>query len=217
MASKPKIVVTGVGYSGTTFVIRLAKELGWDIGEPQLHGRDERKGMEWEPFWKFSVQVSRYLGRQYEPVQRWWSRTLIENRDIIREAVKSDIDQMPFPSIVKCPDYGQMEFVDLLQPELIIVCHRKLEDVAKSMKSDNIYALQNLSLQEVYDGVALAYGHLMDAVQNSGIDARIVSFPHMALDSEYAAKALAEPLKTDKETFLKAWGTVANPEWVHYR
>lgn len=218
MGTKPRVVVTGVGYSGTTFVMRLARELGWDLDEANLHGRDERKGLEWEPFWKLSTEVSKYLGRVHEPVKPWWTRVLLHNPDLIRDSLKEQLNAMPFPPIVKCPDYGQSLFLDLLEPEMVIICHRNLKDIAQSMKADNIFALQNLSLQEVYDGVALAYGHLVNDVQICGLNSVIAAFPAMVLNMEYAWSVLGGPLQApSQETFADAWGKAANPDWVHYK
>lgn len=218
MGKPPDVYVTGTGYSGTTFVIELAQALGLDVGAPLTHSLDHKKGFEWIPFKNFAQQTATLLGRKFEPECVNWVRVLPENEAIVRAQAGPVLADMEFPQIVKCPDYGQSVVLDLINPGMTVIVHRSMEKVAVAMKNQNFLALQRLSISELCDSIAMQLGVLMDNVIRHGRPYRIIEFPRVVDDVEYATEMLADILSpNDRLAFISKFNEVATPEEVHIR
>ena len=147
----PEIYITGVGFSGTTFVTKMARELSLDIGT-DLSGREgeeEVKGLEWTPFRDISLRSGLFMGRAKEPDIPRWTSIMIENIPRIQREFSNGFE-LDYPQVIKCPEYGQSFFLDIFKPKHVIVCYRDLVSTAISLKNGHGGAFINLTIQEIY-------------------------------------------------------------------
>lgn len=214
--AKPEVYVTGLGFSGTTLVCQIARELGWDLSEP-LNGRNQYKGLEWRPLYELSTQCAKFLGRDHEPRTKDWMRTLIDNIDLVRDNMGRMFDELDYPAFVKCPDYGQSYLIDFIDPKHTIVMYRDMTKNIVSLKRDNIFALQSLSIQEVCTGYQTGFGTLISNLLTFGRNFTVCRFPLVLDDPVYAYDMMGRYLTDDYDKFKDVLEKVGNHELVHVK
>ena len=212
MARSPNILVTGLGHSGTTYVMQLIEACGWDLGSP-LFNTDERKGLEWLPLQRLSVEIGEALGRTDKPVRPDWNWIDLERREEVRQDFKERIEALDCPPVVKCPDFGEHAVLSLLKPGHVIFMQRSLDDWTLSMRG-NAHARRNLTSREIFHAGALGMGLLLDALETQNIPYKLVNYPRVARDVEYAWDRLGAVLEVDREAFEGAHAASSRPDWI---
>lgn len=215
-AEVSSIYITGIGFSGTTFLLQLFRELGYSVGGP-LRGT-ERKGMEWMPFVDAATSIGSAVGRNAEPYLPTWTDMQYEpSRRIIAE-----LDSPTFaanqPDVIKCPEYGQalaLDRFELAQP--VIVAHRDLIEAVPAWRRDHPLTL-HMTDSQIYNALATAFGHLIDRLATYGIEYRVLIYPRTVREPDYCYAMLIEHLHgkaLDYRHFKQAHDRVADPSLVH--
>lgn len=209
------IYITGIGFSGTTFLLQLFRELGFSVGGP-LRGT-ERKGMEWTPFVDMATQLGYLAGRFPEPHAPTWTDLDYENaRTVVRGSSSLRLPPDP-PSVIKCPEYGQALILDRL-PDIkppVLVAHRDLTEATQAWRREHPLT-RYMTDSQIYNALATMFGHLIDRLETYGIDYRILMFPRMVEDAIYAFDRVVKHLgRMGMTQFEQVHRRVADPSLVH--
>jgi ubiquinone/menaquinone biosynthesis C-methylase UbiE len=213
MGISPKVLVTGLGVSGTTYMIRLIGACGFDLGQGH-HGMDDRKGWEWQPLWKLSVEIWSALGRRaYEPIIPEWNHIQPERLEELREQFHSRIEALECPHAVKVPEASPI-LISCLRPGHVIFMHRPMNSWVRSLLGHPNYC--HMTRSELFHGAMIAKGLLLDALESEQIPYTVVSYPRIAKDAAYAWDKLGRLLQVDREVFDAAYNSVTRSDWIDW-
>lgn len=196
-----KIIITGSGRSGTSFLVMLLTRLGFDTGYKagnEGYGDKIRAGCEWK------------IRAEYT-----------ESGDVIKAA----IDQAP--RVVKSPEWGLVmkEFCrrGILEVDHCYIPVRDLDVAAKS----RIDAGLNWQVCETDDYEylvmdqasvhALALGRALEACLVCDIPYTLMMFPRFVKDARYCYNAVLEGLPVEWGTFVEVFMELANPKQIKWR
>jgi hypothetical protein len=197
-----KILITGPGRSGTTFLLQALTRLGFDTGfEPghEVCHKNWRAGCEWIVTGEF---VPPYT----------------ELRRNIAAA----------PRVIKSPEWTLIlkDFVQagILPVEYVYIPLRDLEVAAKS-RLDVGLDWQIIGPEADYDYRvmdqtsvhALALGYAIEACELCALPYTIMHFPRLVQDEWYCYWKLCEGLEIDRKEFHEVFKGLARPEQVRWR
>lgn len=192
-----KILITGPGRSGTTFLVMLLTRLGFDTGyEPgeEAYYPNIRAGC--------------------EKVVELDSLTADEARQALAEA----------PRVLKSPEWG-IQLKDLLRQRIIQVDHvilpvRDLDIAAKSRLAVDLDWLLEPTQgdkQEYQANVhALALGRAIEACLLYNVPCTTMKFPLLVQDEEYCYQKLNGVESIDREEFRVMFQELARPEQIEH-
>ena len=184
-----KIIITGPGRSGTTFLVQLLTRLGLDTGyepykEPYLP--EQRAGCEWV----IDIDFDRH-----DPAQ-------------IKESIAKA------PTVLKSPEWGLMLkrllSEALIEVEHVIIPVRDLEAAARSRLEAGLdwLAMPDLPYeQRVIDQAnvkAMALGRAIEACLLYSIPCTVMTFPLLVRDADYCYRKL-DGLNLDLVKFYPAF------------
>lgn len=183
-----KIVITGPGRSGTTFLMELLHELGYDTGEGTIL-KDQRAGWEYDQI-DFSSTP---------------------------EEVKLQLSQAPrilkapdFSMILK----GILG-AGVIDIEHMIVPVRNLREAAKSRLSVGLDYMSNGTVDDQESVHAMMLGKCIEASVIFGIPLTIFHFPRIVEDPDYLYKGLIRTFPAlDKHDFFDAFQKTAKPDKI---
>ena len=192
MGNPPKIFITGLAGSGTTWMARFVQELGYDLGD-DLYNREERKGLEWRPLLKLKQEIDRAVMEHGEftfPGVYLDRQTVLDLRAEFQVAIR----QLECPEVVKIPGLNlaaQILFPEL-KPGLVIMMHRPLREWAQTqaLEQQKRGVAHPKTVEHIYSMGALHTGQLLDAlealdgVRNEYI---VIAYPKAACSADYAA------------------------------
>ena len=193
-----KVIVTGPGRSGTTFVIRLFAHLGFDCGfEPgQAPYKEElRAGCEWQS------------GIDYEQ----------SDPDVLRESIEAG------PRFLKSPDWSvwlkELIRRDVLEVDHLVVPFRDLGVAARSRLDVGLGWLLPDDVDghalEVQENIhAMALGRVVEAALLWSIPRTLMHLPLFVEDSNYCYERLSQVAKMDRREFDRAFVELARPEQI---
>lgn len=197
-----KIIITGAGRAGTSFVMRLFIRLGLDTGfsaEKDGYGGAVRAGCEW-----------RIEAEYAEPF----------------ELLKAAIDRAP--RILKSPDWGLLlkEFIDqgFIEVDHVFIPWRDLDVAAKSRLDVGLgwqicediddYDYQVMDQASVH---ALAFGRAIEACLVHRLPYTLMEFPRFVEDGEYCWQKLSEGVEMNRKEFDAVYDGLANPQQIKWR
>lgn len=196
MSVPPKILVTGLAGSGTTWMARVLQELGYNLGS-DLYSRSEYKGLEWKPLLELKEDIDKRVlenGKLTHPGVYLDRETL----DDLRGHFRARIHALDCPEVVKIPGLNLAAQVLLpeMLPELVIMMHRPLRAWAMSqaIEQQKEGAKRPQSIEKCYTTGALHTGQLLDALEACNGRYTIVQWPKAALNPEYGAEVLSDPI-----------------------
>jgi hypothetical protein len=196
-----KIIITGAGRSGTSFLILLLTRLGFDTGykayqEP--YGKSIRAGCEWE--------IEAAYG---------------EAPEIIKAAIEKA------PEVLKSPEWGLVmkEFCrrGLMEVDHCFIPVRDLDVAAKSRIDAGLFWQvcetddYNYLVMDQASVHALALGRAVEACLMCEIPYTIMLFPRLVRDMEYCWEKMSEGLRMDRKEFERLYGELANPGQIKWK
>jgi len=195
------IWVTGLPHSGTTAMWSLLTAAGFDGGD-DIKWEGDGKGGEWWPLVNLGVEMLMSYQGFVGPQQVGWNRW-----DAARwlAAVKPVVDRLralPFPDVVKLPDYGQQLLFAVVRPEKLIIVERDVSAWVRSMMS-NVHA-RRVGRRELAEAWKVGTAMLKQVADWMGVDHVVVEFPRFVDDVEYAAETVAGFVGVDLDVFVEA-------------
>jgi hypothetical protein len=172
--SESKVIITGPGRSGTSFLIQLLTRLGLDTGfEPYA-----------EPFYD-NIRA----GCEYE--MEWFDLSDERKAESLAES----------PRILKAPEWC-LGLKELLQKELhpvghVIVPIRDLRDAARSRLEAGLHYLTDGTLDDQESVNAYLLGKCIEACELFDLPYTIMHFPRLVEDPHYCVGILSRILKGD--------------------
>ena len=197
-----KIIITGPGRSGTTFLVVLLTRLGFDTG--YTPGEEY-----YNPEWRAGCEQRIELDPQ-SPLEEW----------------KAALEKAP--RVLKSPEWG-LVLKQFVQAGVMVVDHvfipvRDLDIAAKSRldagldwqvcESDD-YEYRVMDQASVH---ALALGRAVEACLVCDIPYTLMMFPRLVQDAAYCHSSLSKGLRIDWwfPSFQKAFDNLARPEQVKW-
>lgn len=207
MGRRPRVLVTGLRHSGTTYTARLLEGAGLDAGpEDELLQVSERQGMEWIPLWRLAGKVADDAGRSVAQAALWTDPTL---RKAAMDANAEEIRSLVCPELVKVPDYGHLVVRDL-KPDTVVVVTRPWPDWLGSMQANGPARalgrprLRSVGMQALEDLYAGVRRHCTDVVK--------VSYPALVSGGNPVLR-LAVDLGLDPGCTMQTWQEITRPAW----
>lgn len=220
---RPKIYICGAGQTGSTWMARMFKEAGWDLGpEDELDVADGgRKGLEWIPFKRLCIDmVHGVLGARKTPKGRtehiiFWNWYAEERRWELVRRYKSEVEALSFPEVIKMGDeHGQHALMPWIRPGHTILTLRSVERVMEI--SGDGKAARSGGRQAYYRGLFMGIGIFVESLVAARLPFTILEWPRAGEDPEYAYRVLRPVMKMNRPGFMDLWERVTRPEWVDY-
>lgn len=195
-----KVIITGPGRAGTSFLVRLLTRLGEDTGftrerdsyDPKLRAGCEQKAIV----------------------------------DLINEkATRATISDMP--RVVKSPDWSwvlkPLVQQGWLEVDHVIIPFRDVDVSAKSRLDVGLDWLIEGAWKEQWERFVaqanihgLALGRTLNACWVCGLPHTVIMFPHMVQDADYCYDRLTRAFDLDRERFDEEWRNLARPEQIRW-
>jgi hypothetical protein len=201
MSTSAKVIITGPGRSGTTFLVQVLTRLGFDTGYDAYH---EHYNDDWRAGCEQRVELD-----LSSSTQEW--------RDALAEA----------PRILKSPEWALVlkGFVlsGAMDVEHVFIPVRDL-DVAAASRLDagldwqvcetDDYEYKVMDQASVH---ALALGRALEACLVCDIPYTLMMFPRLVQDEQYCYDCLVEGLEVDREDFGVVFSDLARPQQVRWK
>ncbi len=196
-----KVIITGPGRSGTTFLVQLLTRLGFDTGYTP---HDEHYNDKWRAGCEKRIELD--LG---STVEEWKAELAVA------------------PRILKSPEWALVlkGFVQagILDVEYVFIPVRDL-DVAAASRIDagldwqvcetDDYAYKVMDQASVH---ALALGRAIEACLICDIPYTMPLFPRLVQDEQYCYDCLSKCFEIDRDEFAEAFSGLARPEQVRWK
>lgn len=187
------IIISGIGRSGTTFLIKLFTELGFDTGF---------KPGEYPIFENCNAGLEISLKKSNAPY-------------VVKDPRLCDY----LPEVIAMGRVIEHAFIPIRQLEhavqsRISVQQRSL-DMLQTRKSipGGLWDVQNENEQQAV--LSAKFYHLLYNLTKYQIPATLIEFPRLAKDAEYLFSKLQPVTDISYEAFLKAFEQVADPKAIH--
>ncbi|MDP2660632.1 MAG: hypothetical protein Q8R28_07880 [Dehalococcoidia bacterium] len=200
MPKSPRIFITGLANSGTTWATNLLAACGLDAGTAKS---GLRHGMEWQPLRTLAVELHDFLGGTER------------HAEVIREYA-GRIAALDCPELVKLPWVASLDVIlQTLTPQFVVVVTRPLKSRARRIWAAEPW-LRGLGFDEVVAQCATEFGYCMDVVEISEIPYAMLRYPRGAYQPEYAYQCVGELCGVSWERFRAAHQEVTRMDWVDY-
>ena len=185
---KGKIIITGTGRAGTSFLVVLLTRLGLDTGyKPYIEDFNEkiRAGCEYKLF----------------------SNNLKQQQKLLKNT----------PRILKHPKFSH-KLAGLLKKKLLKVDHiivpvRNIKDAAKSrIKAGRRWRIKGLGSQEQV--LAWVLGRITETASQHDIPITFIKYPKLVQDPDYCFEKLDPIFKLNKNKFHKTHSKLAGAKQV---
>lgn len=203
MSKSPRVFITGLSNSGTTWALDLLLACGLD-GGTGLVNSGPRNGKEWPPVQQLAADFQ----------QRYFVASDIEQDALVAE-YRERIEALDCPDVVKLPWGPAFELVlDALNPAYTIVLTRPLEDRTLSLMTGEQFA--GKSYDEVFNWCAMEFGYLMNSVEHSELPYVTLPYPKSARDVEFAYERVVQAVAIMLPRFEQAHKDVTQLDWIDY-
>lgn len=212
MAKDKKILIAGTGRAGTTLLMQILTELGYDTGFTDKY-QD----------WRITVRAGMEMG--YPVKAPLTDEFDVELETHIGEA-KNKINALP--KIVKSPSFslhlGELLKKGVIEVEHVIIPIREVSKAATSRVNVNLPLLpephlyflnekDRITRQKVF--LYFILGHLIEALVLNDINYTFVKYPDMVYNSQYCYNQLKRVFKDlDKREFMKAHIRISNKDLI---
>ena len=226
----PKVIVTGLGHAGSTYIMDIFDALGIDIGDGPMNDdpsgypdKETRHGREWEQFLDICREMNAKMSQRhrfpYETTMDY--EKLFESGDVWISYFIEKIDEIDFPAIVKYPDFGWGWLIDLFEPEYVIVCKRHPVDWIDSMQrwEDRKGSKTRPTKSEMLGTYTFQIGNVISSLEMLDIDYGFIDFPKSIESSLYLADVLKPALevlgdKWNRDDIYNAYKNVVREDWI---
>lgn len=207
-----RIVVAGTGRSGTTLLMQILTEMGYDTGFNDMHHD-----------WRGTVRAGMEMGH---PLVSHFNKDFKLEVETNKEEIRCRIDAMP--RIIKSPAYSvELDYLlenDLIDVESVIIPMRDITQVAKSRIDTNLqsatkpldgFMKDSSDLDRTEAMLYFHLGHLFRTLYKHRLDYVVIDFLEM-VDSMYYMYGRLVKVFPDMEygKFKKAWEKVVNKEMI---
>lgn len=223
----PKVIITGLTHSGSTFLIDIFKELGVDIGsENQWIEWSPKHGREFGPFVNICREIAMLVSPKYNPPMDM----KIDPNKIFHPVVNETIDQYiqgtDFPDVVKFPNEGWIWLLELFNPDHVIVTIRKPTGWLNSMNrwdenSLEVHGHSHTLTHDIdkFESYASVLGHTFASLELNQIPYDTIEYPRSAMDALYLADIIIPIIQSmgyDIEyiDFFNIYDEVVKREWI---
>jgi hypothetical protein len=196
-----KIIITGSGRAGTSFLLLLLNRLGFDTGYPMYqepYNDGTRAGCEWQ------------INATYEEAD---------------SVIKAAIDEAP--RVMKSPEWGLMmkEFVrrGIMEVDHCYIPVRDLDVAAASRIDAGLFwqvcetDAYNYLVMDQASVHALALGRALEACLMCDIPYTIMLFPRLVTDEGYCWCKLTEGVAFDTAEYHRLYEQMANPAQIKFK
>lgn len=198
-----KIIITGPGRSGTTFVIRMLTGLGFDTGfkkNDEFYIPKLRAGCEWNVPVDFDNDSPKKIRRAIDKA----------------------------PRVLKSPQWSfvlkGMVLMKVLEVDHVLIPLRDIDIAAASRLDVGLDWLVDPTLdgaakvQDQASIMALALGRAIEACYILGIPCTMMQFPLFVQDMDYCYSKMQQiaEVKTKRGEFKKWWKKLANPDQIKW-
>jgi hypothetical protein len=225
--SNPKVIITGLTHSGSTYLINVFGALGIDIINNQgMVDWTEKHGRENGPFVRLAREIARAVSADHytPPLDMKVDSSKIFDKSI-RSNIKNYIDQKSFPEIVKFPNEGWNWLIDLFDPELVVVTFRSPTGWMNSMERWNIDAFEKETVPTIvppvdkFNAYESIFGATIGSLEHHNIDYTIVHYPRSAEDPVYLYNSILPALEvlgneSSVEDVCSAYKNIVRKEWI---
>ena len=180
-------LITGYGYSGTTFLMRLLSELGYNTWyKSDVETTDPKHGLEWL---SGDVEDALRPSRMYMP-------TVLKDPKFLAEVYpRVEAGPKPKPGFLK-------RFRDELGIDMVYVCRRNVDE------------MQMAHPNNPYGDPDYCLGRGINLLEDLEIPYTVLSFPRMLKDPLWLYRALdPETCLIAWDVFQKAHAKVYNPDF----
>ena len=197
-----KILITGPGRSGTTFVVQMLTRLGFDTGfrlDDEHYHPNLRAGCEW----MIDVDLER------------------DNAEHIAEVMKAG------PRVLKSPEWGLilkgLLTLGLIEVDHVVIPLRDIDIAAKSRVDAGLLwwidkRLEGDELvQDQASIMALALGRAIEACMLFSVPCTMMLFPHLVKNEAYCYRKLSALGDIDRGEHTRIFNELANPEQIKWK
>lgn len=215
-----RIYITGLPYTGTTFLLNLYVNAGFNAGNPVhlSNGLGTRHGGEYKPFLSICSELSKRMG--IDSTESYWQKytSEFEEYDFYKEAFKNMVAGIPENlEVLKCPDLGQHIFYDLFVFDYCIVTKRGFIQWFNSLKRNKLRVkADTLNTFAVHNSYLYGLHLITDNLQKAGKRFIVIDYPEILRSFHRLWKTLEPTLKdrVSEEDFYKAFCKTIRYEWV---
>lgn len=224
--SKPKVIITGLTHSGSTYLTNIFSALGIDIiNDQSMVDWTEKHGRENSPFVKHGRMIANQISSGYNPPLDMKIDPSNIFDDDIRLEIKQSIDEHSFPQLVKFPNEGWNWLIDLFDPELVIVTFRSPLGWMDSMSRWNNDAYSKGAVPAIvppidkFNAYESIFGHTIASLEHHDIDYTVVHYPKSAEDPIYLFDKITKALEilennSSVEDICSAYKSVVRTDWI---
>jgi hypothetical protein len=197
-----KILITGPGRSGTTFIVQMLTRLGFDTGfrpGEESYAESIRAGCEWT----VDVDLER------------------DSAQHIAEVMKTG------PRVLKSPEWGMilkgLLTLGLIEVDHVVIPIRDIDVAAKSRIDAGLHWWVDKSLsgdaliEDQASIMALALGRAIEACMLFSVPCTVMLFPHLVKNEAYCYRKLSALGKIDRGEHTKVFNELANPEQIKWK
>lgn len=195
VAGNGKVIITGPGRSGTTFLVVLLTELGYDTG--------------------FSTEQCQMLDdRSHAGLEMGIYKVAHKNSPL------SDPYIIKSPLISDSLEWACVRGDVLI--EHVFIPLRDIHDIARSR--ERVHSLgavagglfQSATIEEQEAKAAVSFFNLMRTIVTHGLPCTLLDFPRLAIDPEYLYLKLSYLVeKISYRDFLVVFNRISKPEWIN--
>lgn len=189
-----KIIITGPGRSGTTFITQLLTRLGFDTG--------------YEPY---NEQIFPGIRAGCEWVVGWYDLSKVQRRVNLENA----------PKVLKAPEWSlalkELFATETYPVELVILPLRDLRIAAQSRLDAGLHYLTDGTLDDQESVHALMLGKCIEACELYHVPYVILHFPKLVQDAYYCIDKLNKYLDIDYTKGIKLHSELANLKEIKWK
>lgn len=210
---RPSLYVTGMNHAGSTWVMSLLKELGWDLGGPLRVDPEQRMGLVLQPLWDLWIEINHRFGHAFGAAWHtyWWSLAPEDRERIIKE-YRAKVEGLRIPAVVKSKHAPQV-WLPILRPKHVIVMARPVEQWMTSVEVREGQHGESRA-EEAHNELG-QIGATQAVCMGLKIPFTVVPWPDIGYDSSVAWGWLGHVAECEPDRFVEAHRRVTNPRWLH--
>lgn len=174
-----KILITGTGRSGTTLIMQILTELGYDTGFKD-------KNHDWRDWVRAGQEMGYPVHLKYNnKMELYWTGSSLRDKQLLET----------YPRIIKSPTFTlhlkKLLDKDIIELEHVIIPIREVDKCVASRKKANLMH-EPLYLSEITDEMVkekvfnyIMLGHLLEALAFYNLDHTYIKYPEMVYSPDY--------------------------------
>lgn len=206
----PRVFITGMGHSGTSWCAKLFAAAGFDLGSNLKHATP-RQGSEWLPAWNLIVGSGVRMGASENPDRHYWWHIDESRYRPVRRDVAPRFADLNWPEVVKIPSTFPSLFWDLINPGHVVVMVRDPHEWARSTQA-NVSMANAIPMSDRPAQYRLAIEEIRASL--TGRAHTFVHFETAVSDPLYTRKRIGFLFDLDDIAFHALHVAVTRSDWV---